>query len=731
MKSKVYIVLGVMFLIAFGVLLYFGSIINRDTAPIPEKIVDTSGKVIASKDDIIEGQEIFVKSGLKSYGSVLGNGSYLGPDFTTMALKSMYDNMLYFTLKTEKDENKAKNIVKDEIRKNTYSDGILVFSPSKTYALFEFIKELKEFLNSERVRNYITHSLTDTEIEKIAKFLVWTAWMCSTERPGKNYSYSNNWPYFPEIGNIPLPETIIWTSASASILVFGIALVLFLYFRKKLYYEPTGLGYEILTGVDSLVQKASIKLTIIPLFLFLNQVLVGGLLAHYYSDPSGMFLFIPSKDIFPYNAMRPIHIQMAILWIATGWIAGTIYLSSKLAKNNSKFDKLLVDILFLALLIVALGGFLGIWMGIKGFINGTLKIWLGYGGWEYLELGLIWRIGIVVGLVLWIVILIRNFSKVNWSDPEVKKLATLLIVVSLFIPGMYAIGFLSSLKTHISMAEFWRWWVIHIWAEGAFAGFAAIIVALYLVILKLVSIQSAMRVVIFELVMISITSVVGTLHHYYWVGGLPLFGVGIGSVLTTLEMIVIVLLFIEAYEKYTTTKEHSEFKYSSAFKYLIWMNIFHVLGVGVLGLFINFPIMNYYSHGTNLTANHAHAALPGVFGLLSLSLIVFTIRSFSSDEIWKSKLENLINTALWFIVIGLIGMTFFSLLPIGLIQTLEGMYKGYWAARDVDIYINNQTINSLLWFRIVPDFLVIIGSTILFIAGSIAIIDFIKRKVVV
>lgn len=729
MRTKIYLVLGVMFAVAFGILLYFGSVIEYETAPIPDKIVDISGNVLMSKDEIIEGQDLFVKNGLQSFGSLLGNGSYLGPDFTAMALKSMYDNMFSFTMEKEKDHLKAKEIVKREIRENTYKDGVVVFSDSKKYALEKFIQELKAFLNSDKVRNIITHNLSDSDIEKVAKFLIWTAWMCSANRPGKNYSYSNNWPYFPEIGNTPLPEIVIWTSASAAVLIFGIAFVLFLYFRNKLYFEPSGLGYEALSGVSSLVQRSSIKLILIPLFLFLNQVLVGGLLAHYYADPSGKFLFISSKDWFPFNAMRPLHIQMAILWIATGWMAGTIYLSSRLANNNSKFDKFLVDLLFWALIVVGLGACLGVWLGIKGFIDGSVKVLLGYSGWEYIEIGILWRVGVVVGLVLWILIMVRNFMKVDWKDKEIKKLSILLIVVSSFIPALYLIGFLSGSKTHISIAEFWRWWVIHIWAEGAFSGFSAIIVAMYLVILNLVSIQSAMRVVVFELVMISITAIVGTTHHYYWIGGLPILGVGIGSVLTTLEMIVIVLLLIEAYEKYSLIKHNNEFRYSSSFKYLISQAIFHVVGVGVFGLFINFPIMNYYSHGTNLTANHAHAALPGVFGLLALSLIVFTIRSFSNDEIWRNKLQIFVNSAMWFIVIGLLGMTFLSLLPVGIIQTLEGMYKGYWAARDMSIYITNTTINSFLWFRILPDFLVIIGATLLFIAGIMSV--FSKQKNVV
>jgi nitric oxide reductase subunit B len=121
---------------------------------------------------------------------------------------------------------------------------------------------------------------------------------------------------------------------------------------------------------------------------------------------------------------------------------------------------------------------------------------------------------------------------------------------------------------------------------------------------------------------------------------------------------------------------------------------------------INLPAVNYFEHGQQLTPAHGHAAMMGVYGMFAISLLLFSLRNIVKPEAWNDKLLKFV---CWMLNIGLAGMVFISLLPIGFVQLKLAYEKGYWASRDPLTYYNEPIVHNLLLFRAVPDTIFLIG----------------------
>jgi nitric oxide reductase subunit B len=105
-------------------------------------------------------------------------------------------------------------------------------------------------------------------------------------------------------------------------------------------------------------------------------------------------------------------------------------------------------------------------------------------------------------------------------------------------------------------------------------------------------------------------------------------------------------------------------------------------GAGVFGFLINMPIVSYFEAGTNLTPNHGHAAMMGVFGMLGVALMVFVLRETVQESLWP-RLEKYVRCGFWGLNIGLAMMILFSLFPSGVLQVRDVLENGYWHARSL------------------------------------------------
>jgi len=337
--------------------------------------------------------------------------------------------------------------------------------------------------------------------------------------------------------------------------------------------------------------------------LFVLQVLLGIVTAHYAVEGQGLY-GLPFAEYFPYAVTRTWHTQLAVLWIATAWLAAGLYLAPLLSGHEPKYQRFGVNFLFYSLLVIVVGSFAGQWSAVHRFISDMkVNFWFGHQGYEYVDLGL----------------------------------ATVMILLATII-------FLGG-------------------------------------------------------------GVLGTFHHLYW-SGTPISVMALGATFSALEVVPLMVIGFEAYNhakiEHDTgwqTAYHWPFMFFSAV--LFW----NLVGAGLFGFLINTPIALYYMQGLNTTANHGHAALFGVYGMLGIGLMLYCMRGLTDVTRWN---QQLLKISFWSLNAGLAMMTFLSLLPQGLWQTYASMKYFYAYARSAE-FMHSAVMEGFVWARVPGDIVFSVG----------------------
>ncbi|HVN28713.1 MAG TPA: cbb3-type cytochrome c oxidase subunit I, partial [Candidatus Binataceae bacterium] len=448
-------------------------------------------------------------------------------------------------------------------------------------------------------------------------------------------------------------------------------------------------------------------LLLVSSLLFLAQTLLGGLIAHYRAEPGGFFgTDLPA--LLPYNVARTWHVQLAIFWVSASFLATGIFLAPLIAGREPAGQSTLTYLLLGAVAVVVFGSLAGEYASIQGWL-GRGWYWIGDQGWEYLDLGRLWQILLVVGLALWVFILWRGL-RAPLSSTAHGNMPWLLFYTALAIPAFYSVGLVVNSRGTFAIADFWRFWVVHLWVEDFLELFTTVVVAYLFVLLGMVAEGTALRVIYLDIILYSMGGVVGTMHHLYF-SGTPAVHMALGAAFSAMEVIPLLLLTLEAWavmrsgERSVGAARHP---HHWAVWFLIATGFWNFLGAGVFGFLINLPIVSYYEIGTGLTANHAHTAMMGVYGMLAIGLLLFCLRYLMRPEAWS---DTLAKTSFWSLNIGLGWMAFCNLFPVGIVQLYDAVSVGYWHARDPN-FITTPWIHWLEWMRLPGDALFIIGGTL-------------------
>ena len=721
-------------LFGFTVMVVGGVMMYRSRAPIPERVVGPDGAVLFTAADIQDGQDLFRKRGLMDYGTVLGHGAYLGPDYTAEALHLMTDAMhrakapAYDSLGVGEKAAVDAEVV-EEIKTNRYSNGELRFTAGQVAGWSAIVNYYQKIFTSGQEERAlpkgallpVTEGGGDaarelTATRQLAAFVTWTAWLSAAKRPDAAHSYTNNWPYDKTAGNTATAGSMMWSAASVAGLLLFLALILYFQHRYSLTAQDVPnpqYRSELARMPLTPSQRAAAKYFVIALVLFLVQTLLGGKMAHDYVD-GGNFYGFDLSHYLPFNIARTWHLQLAIFWIATAWLGMGIFIAPLVSGKEPKGQRTLVNILFGALVVVVVGSLAGEYLSIKGLI-GKLWWWLGTQGWEYLELGRLWMILLIAGMAIWLFIVARGLRSALKAETDRGGLTHLLLYSAAAIPVFYCFGLMVNRGSHITMADYWRWWLIHLWVEGMFEVFAVVVIGFLMVRLGLVTAHSTLRATYFQLIILLGSGIIGTGHHYYWIGA-PEAWIALGAVFSALEVIPLSLLMVEAYGQYKVIRAGGqEFPYAASFWFLVATAFWNLFGAGVLGFLINLPFVNYFQHGSFLTAAHGHGALMGVYGMLAIALALFSLRNVVDPKHWK---ETWMMTGFWGLNIGLMGMIVITLAPIGVMQALESFRNGFWSARSLEFY-QQPAVKILLWLRIIPDSTFIVAGVLPIVAAAV------------
>lgn len=726
---------GLVMAVSFAVLLFFGGEIYHAKPPIPERVITQDGKTLFTKKDIQMGQNVWQSMGGQEVGSIWGHGSYVAPDWTAdwihreaISMVNQFSQREYDKPYDELDAEKKAGIevlLQKHLRANTYNPETKSVTISKireeaiksnmTYysKLFLGDPEMKETLDAYSIP---MGALKDPERARLFNaFLFWASWSCSTNRPGENVTYSHNWPPDPMIGNVQTGSLILWTGFSVIMLLVGIALLAF-YHAKQREMKPEKIDYpkkDPLIGFNpTKSMKATLKYFWIVSALFLVQIISGVITAHYGVEGNGFYGF-PLADWLPYSISRTWHIQLAIFWIATAWLATGLYMAPAVSGKEPKFQALGVNVLFIALIIVVVGSLIGQWFGVMQRMGLTENFWFGHQGYEYVDLGHFWQILLFVGLLLWFFLLFRALLPALKTRSDAKPLLIMFVIASAAIGLFYGAGLMWGQYTHLSMVEYWRWWVVHLWVEGFFEVFATVIAAFLFTRMGLLKVRSATVAVLFSTIIFLFGGILGTFHHLYFTGT-PVGVLALGASFSALEVVPLLFISFEAYHTLRLGRQKSWVKaYKWPIYFLVSVGFWNLVGAGIFGFLINPPIALYYMQGLNTTPVHGHTALFGVYGMLGIGLMLFVLKGLYSRNVWKN---GVISFAFWALNIGLLLMVLISVLPVGLSQTLASVKVGMWYARSQE-FLNQDYMQTFKWLRV-------IGDTI-FALGALALVWFI------
>jgi nitric oxide reductase large subunit-like protein len=733
--KRLWMWLGATVAASFLVLIIFGVEIYRTAPPFPTKIVVSDGEVLYEGQDIKDGQNVWQSMGGQTVGSIWGHGAYIAPDWNADYLHRETEMLLELfaqkdgkTYKDLPEDEQAKYLVqlRKELRTNTYdaASGVITFSPERAQvarALADYYTKLfMDDPSMDHVRK--SYAIPKSAIKDPARmaqmnaFFTWTTWVCSTNRPGSDVTYTNNWPYEPVIGNKPSTSLQMWSGFSVLMLLFGVGLLVYYHASNKEKEESDRLpASDPMRGLKPTPSmRATLKYIWIVSLLILVQMVAGVITAHYGVEGGGFF-GLPLDLILPQAISRSWHVQLAIFWIATSWLATGLYIAPAVSGQEPKYQRLGVNVLFIALLIVVLGSLAGQWFGVMQKLGLVENFYFGHQGYEYLELGRFWQALLLVGLFLWLFLMVRALLPALRRRDESRHLLVLFVLASIAIAGFYGAGLMYGRQTHMAIAEYWRWWVVHLWVEGFFEVFATVVAAFLFSRMGLLRLKVASVSVLFSTIIFLAGGILGTFHHLYF-SATPTAVLALGATFSALEIVPLVLIGYEAYHNYSLSRSTPWIKaYKWPIYYFIAMCFWNFLGAGIFGFAINPPIALYYIQGLNTTAVHGHAALFGVYGILGIGLILFVLRGLYPDREWNDKL---LGWSFWLINIGLLVMLVGSLLPIGILQAVESIQNGYWSARSIE-FMQTDTMQAIRWLRVPGDSLLAIGELLLvyFIIG--------------
>ncbi|QDU33414.1 Nitric oxide reductase subunit B [Poriferisphaera corsica] len=755
---KLWIAFGLVIVLSFMVLGYYGLEIYRKAPPVPRAFVTANNEVVATEQDIKNGQNVWQSIGGQELGSIWGHGAYLAPDWTADLLhrESIYLLHLWamesysksFSEIGEAEQAILLSRLKKELRANTYdpetgditisADRVKAYHAMAGYyaALFgdaeEFPEDVRFLADDNRTPPELRDAYaipantirSDERQRQMYAFFFWATWACTTERPQlvneevagisqdgylstQPITYTNNWPAEPLIGNRPTGEIIVWSVLSFVLLLAGIGTLSWYYavLKHRPDDEHVPPKHDPLLAMNPTPSmKATLKYFWVVVAMLLVQMLMGAVTAHYGVEGEG-FYNLPLAQWLPYSVTRTWHTQLGIFWIATAWLATGLFIAPAVSGHEPKFQRLGVNFLFVCLVIIVAGSLFGTWYATRQTMSLEMNFWFGHQGYEYVDLGRFWQLFLLIGLFLWLLLMIRAIWPAFKQPGQHKQLLGMFLIASAAIAIFYGAGFMWGRQTNLAVAEYWRWWVVHLWVEGFFEVFATVVIAFLFTRMGLLRTATASAAVIFSCTIFLTGGIIGTFHHLYFTGT-PTAVLALGALFSALEIVPLVLIGAEAYESLTLSRATPWVKqYKWPIYFFIAVAFWNLVGAGLFGFLINPPIALYYMQGLNTTSVHAHTALFGVYGMLGMGLTLFCVKGLGTRKIWRT---GSLAFGFWAINIGLALMVLISLLPVGLMQTWASVTHGLWYARSAE-FLQSDLMDNLRWLRVVGDTIFAIG----------------------
>jgi nitric oxide reductase subunit B len=727
---RLWLSLAALLIASFGVLLWMGRDMHQQSPPMPTRVVTESGRVVYTRADMEQGRQVWQSIGGQQLGSIWGHGALVAPDWSADWLHRESLAMLELNARRTfgnayerlppRDQGTLQADLKAQLRTNTYdaSRDEIVISDRRAQALAQVTRTYDSLFSNDPATAALREAYAmrnDTVPDAahrraLASFFFWTSWAAVTDRPGHAKSYTNNWPYEPLVANTATSGAFMWSMFSVLFMVAGIGCLhgttRFGTAGKHLSFRPCTIRWQGLKITPSM--RATAKYFWVVIALFLVQILLGATTAHYQVEGQTAYGYALS-EILPYSLTRSWHTQLAVLWIATAWLGTGLYIGPAISGHEPRFQRLGVNVLWTCLIVIVVGAFAGQWFAVMQKLGLKYNFWFGHQGWEYTDIGRFWQIFLFIGLLLWLVLVGRALWPALRRRDDTASIVGLLFLSTVAIGLLYGAGLMWSEHTHISMVEYWRWWVVHLWVEGFFEVFATAVISFLFVRLGLIRARTATVNVLFATIVYMAGGVLGMFHHLYFAGTTTAV-VALGASFSALEVVPLALIGLEAFDTWRHSRATPWMaRYRWPIVFFLAVSFWNLVGAGLFGFLINTPLALYYMQGLNLTPLHGHLALFGVYGMLGIGLMLFCLRGLKPEVEWD---ERVLRSAFWCFNVGLMLMGLLTLLPLGVLQLEAALEKGYWYARSAE-FMGQPIVHALVWMRVPGDTIFSVGALLL------------------
>jgi nitric oxide reductase subunit B len=727
---RLWLSLAALLIASFGVLLWMGRDMHQQSPPMPTRVVTESGRGVYTRADMEQGRQVWQSIGGQQLGSIWGHGALVAPDWSADWLHRESLAMLELNARRTfgnayerlppRDQGTLQADLKAQLRTNTYdaSRDEIVISDRRAQALAQVSAHYDSLFSNDPATAALREAYAmrnDTVPDAahrraLASVFFWTSWAAVTDRPGHAKSYTNNWPYEPLVANTATSGAFMWSMFSVLFMVAGIGLLAWHHAvwhgREAPVVPPM---HDPLAGLKiTPSMRATAKYFWVVIALFLVQILLGATTAHYQVEGQTAYGYALS-EILPYSLTRSWHTQLAVLWIATAWLGTGLYIGPAISGHEPRFQRLGVNVLWTCLIVIVVGAFAGQWFAVMQKLGLKYNFWFGHQGWEYTDIGRFWQIFLFIGLLLWLVLVGRALWPALRRRDDTASIVGLLFLSTVAIGLLYGAGLMWSEHTHISMVEYWRWWVVHLWVEGFFEVFATAVISFLFVRLGLIRARTATVNVLFATIVYMAGGVLGMFHHLYFAGTTTAV-VALGASFSALEVVPLALIGLEAFDTWRHSRATPWMaRYRWPIVFFLAVSFWNLVGAGLFGFLINTPLALYYMQGLNLTPLHGHLALFGVYGMLGIGLMLFCLRGLKPEVEWD---ERVLSSAFWCFNVGLMLMGLLTLLPLGVLQLEAALEKGYWYARSAE-FMGQPIVHALVWMRVPGDTIFSVGALLL------------------
>ncbi len=420
----------------------------------------------------------------------------------------------------------------------------------------------------------------------------------------------------------------------------------------------------------------------VALLLFGLQVVFGLLSATKYLGPD------PLLYVLPFDVTKTIHTNLLIVWVLTGFMGATYWL----VPEESRTELHSVKLAYVQLVLWTL-------MGVTAVVGYLFR----YGtGNKMLEQPLPHKIVILVVMLMLLYNVGMTIRKAGrFTTTEGVLLLGLASSAVLYLPALLHFE-------NYTVSIFYRWWTIHLWVEGVWMMIMGSFLA-YLLIRLSGADREVMEKWLYVIVgLVFIAGVLGTAHHYYWTG-VPYYWLPIGGFFSALEPLALVGMAMYAYG----AMRRSGLAHPNvlALHWTLGATVFALFGAGLLGLAHTWPGINKWTHGTLITAMHAHSAFYGAYAMIVLAMIRYALPEFTAER--REQGDTIGYLAFWLQMGGMFGMTI-SFATAGIAQVYLERILGLG-------YLDTQ-------LKIQVHFIMLISSASIFATGvGLYIYDFFRR----